>query len=280
MDDMNAFDRQLANVVLRRVGPSEPVDDVAIFTAITTTQSPKWRFQSMFNATKFVIAGVIVALFGGFLLSGVLTQPSDESVPAAEASASGENAEAVPPSVFALRVTGAREGQRNRARAGADPNTGLVTMTGMSFEAFDPVALKENQRPFAWELFSTLGPSTEDQPFGNVDPRALGSVTEVWAESGEMLSAENAYAIGIERRSTRVENDGGAWVGTATVPSFAFGIEVGAAFWELIGEGGYEGLTMFLWGEYRHYPDMLLGIIVPSDRVPDFPLPPPDTGAE
>ena len=30
-------------------------------------------FQSVFSATKFVVAGVIVALFGGFLLAGVLT---------------------------------------------------------------------------------------------------------------------------------------------------------------------------------------------------------------
>ena len=37
----------------------------------------------MFSATKFIVAGVIVALFGGFLLAGVLTQPSDESTPAA-----------------------------------------------------------------------------------------------------------------------------------------------------------------------------------------------------
>jgi len=51
-------------------------------------QIPKWRFQSMFSATKFVVAGVIVALFGGFLLTGILTQPSDEVVPAIAASAS------------------------------------------------------------------------------------------------------------------------------------------------------------------------------------------------
>ena len=70
MDEMDAFDRQLASVVLRRVGPSAPVDDAAIFSAITATQSPKWRFQSMFSATKFVVAGAIVALFGGFLLRG------------------------------------------------------------------------------------------------------------------------------------------------------------------------------------------------------------------
>ncbi len=47
------------------------------------------RFPSMFSALKFVVAGVIVALFGGFLLSGVLTQPpSDEPLPAVGASAS------------------------------------------------------------------------------------------------------------------------------------------------------------------------------------------------
>ena len=44
----------------------------------------------MFSATKFVIAGAIVALFGGFLLSGVLMQPSDEQIPAVGASASAE----------------------------------------------------------------------------------------------------------------------------------------------------------------------------------------------
>lgn len=277
MHDMTAFERQVAGELVRRAGPVRTVHDAAIFNSITAFHSPKVTLHTMFSATKFVLAGAIVALFGGFLMAGVLTQPSDESAPAAEASASAEIAEAMAPSVFALKVTGAGEGQRKRARTGADPDTGLVTMTSMSFEAFDPFALKENQRPVAFELFSFVGPSTEDQPFGNVDPRALGSVTEVWAESGEMFSAENAYAIGVERRSTRVENDGGTWVGTATVPSFAFGIEAGAAFWELIGEGGYEGLTMFLWGEYKHYPDMLLGIIVPSDGVPEFP-PPPDAG--
>ncbi len=37
----------------------------------------------MFSATKFVVAGVIVALFGGFLLSGALTTRQGESVPGA-----------------------------------------------------------------------------------------------------------------------------------------------------------------------------------------------------
>jgi len=85
MDDMQAIEQRITRELLRRAGPSEPVDDAAIFTAITTTtQSPKWRFESMFSATKFVVAGAIVALFGGFLLTGVLTTPQgDEMVPAA-----------------------------------------------------------------------------------------------------------------------------------------------------------------------------------------------------
>jgi len=85
MDDMNTFERQVAADVLRTSAPPRPVDDLAVFNALTTTtQSPKWRFQSMFSAIKFVVAGVIVALFGGFLLSGVLMQqPSDEMAPAA-----------------------------------------------------------------------------------------------------------------------------------------------------------------------------------------------------
>jgi hypothetical protein len=91
MDDMNAFERQVAGAMSRSGGPVRPVDDLAIFTAVTAdAQSPKWRFQSMFSATKFVVAGVIVALFGGFLLSGVLTQPSDEQLPAVGASASAQ----------------------------------------------------------------------------------------------------------------------------------------------------------------------------------------------
>jgi len=36
------------------------------------------RFQSMFNATKFAAAGVLVALFGGFLLAGILSTPQGE----------------------------------------------------------------------------------------------------------------------------------------------------------------------------------------------------------
>jgi hypothetical protein len=84
MDDMTAFERQVAGELAHRAGPIRPVDASAILSAITVIQSPKRVFHPMFSATKFVVAGAIVALFGGFLLAGVLTpQRSDERVPAA-----------------------------------------------------------------------------------------------------------------------------------------------------------------------------------------------------
>ena len=91
MDDMSAFERQVAGEMLRRAGPVRRVDDAAIFTAITATQSPRWRVQAVFGVTRFVVAGVIVALFGGFLLARLpTTQPSEERMPAVGASASAQ----------------------------------------------------------------------------------------------------------------------------------------------------------------------------------------------
>ena len=71
MDDMNALEHQLATELGQMAGPGRRIDAMAMVRTVST-QSPGWRFQSMFSATKFVIAGVIVALFGGLVISGVL----------------------------------------------------------------------------------------------------------------------------------------------------------------------------------------------------------------
>ena len=83
MTDMTAFERLIAQDVRDEVGPEETVDALAIArTAIA--DSTRWRFPSMFSALKFVTAGVVVALFGGFLLAVILTtQQGDEVLPAA-----------------------------------------------------------------------------------------------------------------------------------------------------------------------------------------------------
>ena len=78
------FERQVADVAQRVVGPPRTVDALAIARQ-ATTDPPKRRFPSMFSALKFVAASVIVALFGAFLLSGILPSDSpDEVAPAAE----------------------------------------------------------------------------------------------------------------------------------------------------------------------------------------------------
>ena len=88
MDDMTAFERQLAAELGRMAGPGRRTDAMAMVRAVSTPSS-RWRFQSTFDALKFVVAGVIVALFSGFVLIGVLAQPpSEESVPGVGASAS------------------------------------------------------------------------------------------------------------------------------------------------------------------------------------------------
>ena len=83
MDDLTPFDRQIAAEFLRDAGPSEPVDDLAIYEAVTAaSRSHRWGF-TMFSALKFMAAAAIVALFGGFLLAGILTTQQEESAPAA-----------------------------------------------------------------------------------------------------------------------------------------------------------------------------------------------------
>ena len=96
MTEMTAFERQLSGEIADLMGPVRPVDDAAIFAAITATKSPKWRLRPMLSATGFVVAAAIVALFGGFLLIGLLTQPSADPVQAPGAVSSPQTPSAGP----------------------------------------------------------------------------------------------------------------------------------------------------------------------------------------
>ena len=84
---MTVFEHQITDELRRLVGPPPRLDAMSIVRSVTT-QAPDPTFQTMFSATKFVVAGVIVALFGGYLLSGaLLQQPDDERSSGAIASA-------------------------------------------------------------------------------------------------------------------------------------------------------------------------------------------------
>ncbi len=78
------FERQVADVARRVVGPPRTVDALAVARQ-AATDPPDRRFPSMFSALKFVAASVIVALFGAFLLAGILPSGSlDKAAPAAQ----------------------------------------------------------------------------------------------------------------------------------------------------------------------------------------------------
>ena len=90
MDDMRSFEDRLAEELGLMAGPEPPVDALAVSRSVAA-QAPKRRLQTMFSATKFVLAGAIVALFGGFLLAGILTtQDEAPPAPAAETTAAAQ----------------------------------------------------------------------------------------------------------------------------------------------------------------------------------------------
>ena len=103
------------------------------------------------------------------------------------------------------------------------------------------------------------------------DPRASGTWTQY--EAGFPVDVAGGDGGFVGRNTQQVVNDGGSWVGTArgflTFP--ADGPPSVHFFSELVGEGGYEGLTMYfvtsgLLGEAYEG-----GVIVPSGQVPAFP---------
>jgi hypothetical protein len=78
LHDMNTFERQVAHEARRLAGPSETVDDAAIFAAIAAAAPTRWGFNPIAGAAKLVVAGAIVSLLSGFLLTSVLDGRLDD----------------------------------------------------------------------------------------------------------------------------------------------------------------------------------------------------------
>lgn len=91
MDDRLAFERRVADEVVRGMGPPELVDDRAVFDAVTAATPRRTWGSTMFTAIRLVAAAVIVALFGGFLINGVLTTPHEQQMlPATQSGGRGD----------------------------------------------------------------------------------------------------------------------------------------------------------------------------------------------
>ena len=108
------------------------------------------------------------------------------------------------------------------------------------------------------------------------DERASGALTNL--EDFAQSEDDERYRVG--STSQRLANDGGTWVGTSRFVAGATagpsGNDVNGNFTELVGEGGYEGLTMYVFGLFEGLDELpvMRGFIVPTDLIPAMPEPP------
>ena len=96
------------------------------------------------------------------------------------------------------------------------------------------------------------------------DPRASGALT---IGLGDALVTETLV---LGTFSVRLVNDDGAWTGTGR--TFGGDETQGVTDWAMTGEGGYEGLSLFMFNvEGNEQP---WGVIVATDAIPPYPDPP------
>ena len=108
-------------------------------------------------------------------------------------------------------------------------------------------------------------------PVESTDQRASGTLTQVAA--GAEFDVADGDGGRISSDAARLVNDGGSWVGSSRgFLTFASdGPPTVQFLGELVGEGGYEGLTMFL-AETGDAEDVRwLGVIVPTGDIPAVP---------
>jgi hypothetical protein len=69
MDDMNAFERLVAEETRAEAGPSRPTDVAAVMQTVAA-KSPQWRFHRMSGAFKMLAAAATMAIVGALLVGG------------------------------------------------------------------------------------------------------------------------------------------------------------------------------------------------------------------
>lgn len=204
MDDSSAFERLLADEVQAEAGPSRPIDVAAVIRS-AAAQSPRWRFRSMFRATKVLAATAVVALFGGVLAVGQLTPTFDQS-PAAE-----------------TPLAAAPRGEPVEFEGRWSYGPGLQ---GGELEVLEDGWYASTE--YGW-MPGIVEPG---------DPRLAGELTL-------RANAIQKGALEIWNGAFRIENETGAWQQRPMIQSVQLSGETDPLIWTAVfdGEGGYEGLT-------------------------------------
>ena len=249
MTDMTDFERHVASEMVGRAGPVRPVDDLAVFNAITAAdRSPRWKFWSrptpsakgdpatitgrshaMFSPVKAIVAGALV-----FALVGVLSiaQPFDQqgaTVPAAPVASPSPSAPVAPEGSPAL------------------PSATRVTGTEVVSDiVWGPITTVDGIR----QMRGLTATSTDTMD----DPRVSGT--------GAIVGNYDDYGdVGTQWGTYRLKNADGAWEGTWRGVIWSRGGGTEHTMW-LTGSGAYEGLTY-----YAHTNSSLRveGIIFPGE---------------
>lgn len=256
MDDMTAFERQIAGELGRMAGPGRRIDAMAMVQAVATrtaresaitrrirgrvSPSPQGRGITVFSAVKFVTAGAVVALFGSLLLQGAPMTEQEQPVPAAEA------ATADPTYVPPVPVSG----------------TMNADAEGIDWGPADDVSQEFDRK--------TKRGGGGTWTFAFDDPRLSGVAYEL--RNLDMIGPKYEHHEGETFAGTiELVNEEGSWVGS--LRGYA---TMGPAtrHWhiELTGTGGHEGLSALLEGVGPYGSAEVQGLIFPGS-LPDYPDP-------
>jgi len=280
MDDMNAFERLIADVAGEAMGPARPVDVATITRSAATVASASRssaimrlaraarpaqheRGLSVFSAVKLVAAAAIIALAGGLVLTGILpTAPVSDPMPAAIEATATATDEAASPTIESSTelpvpawVTGTVAGSQMIGSAGRKWMDGRTTYPEEVWQA-----KQLSPDPLIAGTLTTVA---------NVHEIGEGDTVVGGAISGGALTTGTMH----------VENDDGSWRG-----AFA-GYREPTEPWNhhtqvlLAGEGGYEGLRALLYytgsiGEgYGHSGSQQIQGVIFEGVMPALPAP-------
>ncbi len=205
MTDQDAFERLVAEETIAEAGPARPTDVAAVVRSVAT-ESPRWRFRSMFSATKMLAGAAVIALFGAMVAAGVLTEQAQAPAPAADAAEVAPRSE---PVEFQGR---------------------WVYGSGLPGGGYD------FSRDDGWYDSRDLGWAPRIVEAG--DSRLDGELTQ-------RASSLQKGGLEIWNGAFRIENDGGAWQQRPMIQSVKLQEASEPMAWTAVfdGEGGYAGLT-------------------------------------
>jgi hypothetical protein len=237
MSDMydDPFQRQVADVARRAVGPAREVDAFEIARRAATAPSHRWGWGSLSSALQFVAGGLVAALSAGFLLlAGIIGNDRDEAI------------------------------------VGSSPSASPAEMPTPSATTLPPVEISRARGTFEEKFTSSLFQDVPGQAVELQGPRWFDVTSDDANLSGEatLLAyiGEWNTDLNVEREEPgifalqarlEIRNDDGAWTGTAGpyLQAGSTGVEsvVEPSDWfgnagplALVGSGAYEGQTAYL----------------------------------